>query len=358
MARYRAAIIGAGRPGERRGGSYGIAYAHGWAYNAVQAVEVVAAADIDPENLRLFCDEIGVPSRYADYREMLAREKPDLVSVCTWPQLHAEMTVEAANAGAKGILCEKPMALTMVDMDRMLAACDANGTRLSIDHQRRLGEPFRLAKEIAKSGEIGELYRVEGYVAGSNLYDWGPHWTDMLFFMVDEAPAAWVAASIDTRTEVINWGMRVEDQAIVHVHFSVGVHGILMFGQPIANQPPFRLVGTEGCVECLPSSPKDPSQPNVRARVKGRADWLYPEDPARRETIHARANYTRAVEDLVGAIDEGREPELSGRRGRAATELLIAAYESALRHGRVHLPLPPEHDYSPLDLLMSTAQPR
>lgn len=350
MARYRVAIIGAGRRGERRGGAYGIAEAHAGGYAACPDTEIVAAADINSENLNAFADDYTIPGRYLDYHEMLERERPDIVSVCTWPQLHPEMTIAAANAGAKGILCEKPMALTLPEADAMLAACAANGTKLSIDHQRRLGEPFGIAKEIAQSGAIGELLRIETYVAGSNLYDWGTHWIDMMSFYLDETPAEWVIAQIDCHGGKQGWGIRVEDQAILHIQYASGVRGYLELGAPIKGQAPNRLVGTEGFVELLPANPSDPNQRTVRARVKDRAQWLVP--PVT-ETIHARENFSRSVADLVRAIDEGHESELSGRRARATTEIIVAAGESALRRGRVNLPL--QIDYSPLARLAEIA---
>jgi predicted dehydrogenase len=350
-SRYRVAIIGAGRRGERRGGAYGIAEAHAGGYVANgERCEIVAAADINEENLGFFCEDYRIPGRYADYREMLERERPDIVSVCTWPQLHAEMTIAAARAGAKGVLCEKPMALTLPDCDAMLAAGAESGTRLSIDHQRRLGEPFRVAKEIARGGDIGELLRVEMYVTGSNMYDWGTHWLDMMRFYLDEEPAEWVFAQVDAGGGKVNWGMRLEQHSVTHVQFRNGVRGYLEIGVPIHGQAPNRLVGSDGFVELLPPDPENPERPTVRARVKGKGDWLVPPST---ETIHARINFARAVGDLIRAIDERHDSELSGRRARAVTELILAAFESALRRARVDLPL--QVDGSPLDELTALA---
>ena len=361
MAKYRAGIIGVGRRGDFRGGGYGIAEAHTWGYEANDNTEIVAAADISPENLAIYCDEHHVPGRYSDYHEMLAREHLDIVSVCTWPQLHAQMVIDAAQAGVKGILCEKPMALTIPDARRMVETCEARGVRLSIDHQRRLGEPFGIAKAIAHSGEIGELLQVAAYVGGSNLYDWGTHWLDMLFFYNDEAPAEWVMAQIEVRRERelnergfpigFGWGMRIDTQSLIEIQYRNGVRGLLETGLDGWPQVVHRLIGSEGYVEILRPNPDDPNQPTVRARVKGRAEWLV---PATTESIHARQNFNRSVADLVRAIDEGHESELSGRRAYATTEVILAAYESAWRRGKVRLPL--EIDYSPLPLLVEAAE--
>ena len=351
MSKLRSVIIGAGRRGDKRGGAYGIAESHAMGYRGnADKVEIVAAADINAENLTLFCDDYGIPGRYADYRAMIAAERPDIVSVCTWPRLHPEMTIAAAEAGAKGVLCEKPMALSLAECDAMVAACAASGTRLSIDHQRRFGEPYRIAKEIVQSGEIGELLRLEMHVVGSNMYDWGTHWLDMMRFYLDETPAEWVFAQVDAGGNNETWGLRLEQHSITHIQFTNGVRGYLEIGLPIPGQPANRLVGSEGFIELWSPVPNNPQKPTVRARTKNRQDWLI---PATTETIHARTNFTHAVADLIRAIEEGHESELSGHRARAVTELILAAFESALRRSRVYLPL--TTDNAPLEKLTALA---
>src|SRR6266540_1030899 len=125
--RYRVAILATGR----------IARAHARGYQMVPRTEVVAAADVNPEALAGFGDEFGVPAehRYADYRDLLAREQPDIVSVCSHPPLHAPMVLAAARHRPRAILCEKPIALTLPEADAMIAACRAVGTLLVVGHQ-------------------------------------------------------------------------------------------------------------------------------------------------------------------------------------------------------------------------------
>ena len=75
---------------------------------------------------------------YANHKEMLEKESPlDIVTVGISDHRHAEVVVDAANAGVKGIFCEKPLATTMEDTDRMLEACERNNVVLSVDHTRR-----------------------------------------------------------------------------------------------------------------------------------------------------------------------------------------------------------------------------
>ncbi|HGE69490.1 TPA: Gfo/Idh/MocA family oxidoreductase, partial [Candidatus Poribacteria bacterium] len=102
MANYKVGIIGCG----------GIARVHAQAYQQDKDTEVVCCSDIREEAIAKFGDEFNIPqsSRYTDHRVMLEKEKPDIVSVCTWHGSHANITIDACNAGVKGVLCEKPIA--------------------------------------------------------------------------------------------------------------------------------------------------------------------------------------------------------------------------------------------------------
>ena len=98
---------------------------------------------------------------------MLAQENLDIVTVATSDHRHADLVVNAANAGAKGIFCEKPMATNLADADRMLEAVERNGTILSIDHTRRWQPMWRHTKEeIVGAGEIGEVKYIIGTLNG------------------------------------------------------------------------------------------------------------------------------------------------------------------------------------------------
>jgi predicted dehydrogenase len=112
---FRVAIIGCGARGAARTGA-ARAHAHWRAYAATGRCRLVALADIVPDNMTAFTEEYGdpaaPPAHFTDYREMLAQAHPDIVSICTWPALHAPMVVAAAQAGVRAIHCEKPMAPT------------------------------------------------------------------------------------------------------------------------------------------------------------------------------------------------------------------------------------------------------
>ena len=330
MGTFRVAIIGCGRPRRTEGATgFGMAHHHARGYAEAPDTELVALADINLENARAFQAEHGGERIYQDYRELLDRERPDIVSVCTWPQLHAEMVIAAAEAGARAIHCEKPMAPTWGEARRMARVCEERGVQLTFNHQRRFLAPYRQARDLLRAGAIGDLLRLEA--SCGNLFDWGTHWFDMLHFYNDETPAAWVLGQVEPRGGKTVFGVPIEGQGLCHIKFRNEVHGLLVTGFEAGWEAQNRLVGTEGVIEVG-------ARDGARLRLWGRGQgaWRAVETG---EGLHGDDAVRRGVLDLLDALRTGREPELSARRALRATELIFATYESSRRRGRVDLPL-------------------
>ncbi len=336
MAKLKAAMIGCGMPASEEGrtGS-AMAQAHIEGYVAVEETEMVAIVDIKQANLDYYSKKFKVPNAYTDYRKMLKDEKPDIVSISTWPALHAEIVITCAKADVKAIHCEKPMATTWGDAKEMAKACEENDVQLTFNHQRRFEHPYMMARKLVADGVIGELKRVEAYCA--NFYDWGTHWFDMMHFYNSESPAKWVLAQIDSRSEASVFGARLEDQGVASIRFQNGVHGLLLTGYDHGTGTLQRLTGTEGYIEV--------QAPQVFVRGKGDKELRTIDTDQKGE--HA---IILGIRDLVSCLKTGREPELSVRKALRATELIFAAYESSRWRGRIDLPL--EIDDNPfLDML-------
>jgi predicted dehydrogenase len=319
----RAAVLGCGGRGR----------AHAAGYAAAKNATVVAVADPVAENARALAAQHEGATVYADYRTLLEKERPDAVSVCTWPHLHREMVEAAIAAGARAIHCEKPMAPTWGDAKAMHEAALAAGVVMTFCHQRRFAPSFRQARQWVREGRIGEIVRIEGYC--SNLYDWGTHWFDKLHFFNDERRAAWVMGQIDVSERRTVFGVPVETSGISHVAFENDVRGLLITGRApqtprlgkLVEREGMVLHGTEGRLEVAVTG-------GVRLRLRrfGGPDEAPELPPAADATA-------LSVLDLLVCLETGREPELSSRRALAATELIFATYESSRRRGRVTLPL-------------------
>jgi UDP-N-acetylglucosamine 3-dehydrogenase len=329
MEPFRVGIIGCGRPRSSNGATgFGMSHFHARGYRDSPDAQIVALADLVPEHARAFQEIHGGEHLCEDYRDMLDRERLDIVSICTWPHLHADMVVAAAEAGVRAIHCEKPMAPTWAEATRMARACADREVQLTFNHQRRLSPEFRQARELLRSGAIGDLVRLEG--SCGNLFDWGTHWFDMFFFYNDETPAEWVLGQVEPKGGRSIFGVQVEGQAISYIRFQNDVMGLLTTsmaeGWPLST----RIVGTDGMIEAaLRTAP-------LRVWARGGNQW---------ETVELEGDNSlegtvaRGVVDLVEALRDGREPELSAQKVLRATELIFATYESARRGGRIDLPL-------------------
>ena len=318
MFELKAGVIGCGGRGR----------SHARGYEAASDVTVVACADPFEENRDRFVDGFDVTRSYKDYPEMLEKEQLDVVSVCTWTGFHREMIEAVVASGVKAIHSEKPMAPTWGDAKAIMKACDENDVTITFCHQRRFGAQFVKAREIVKSGAIGDVYRFEA--SCPNLFDWGTHWFDMFFFYNDDEPAEWVIGQIDGEGTKDVFGTPCEGSGLSWIRYKNGREGLLATGGVDLDGNLNRIVGTDGMVEIRPGQKDEP------LRVLTGGKW---EIPSLQGTVVHEDATVSSVIDLVHSIQEGREPELAGRKALAATELIFSTYESSRRRGKVTLPL-------------------
>jgi UDP-N-acetylglucosamine 3-dehydrogenase len=340
VAHYKVGIIGCGRPRREAGATgFGQGHLHAAGYEASPDCDIVAAADVSQSNLDAFLKEHRVPHGYLDYHDMLDEESLDIVSICTWPHLHGQMAIDAAKSGVRAIHAEKPMAPTWGEAKEMARVCEEHGVQLTFNHQRRFAAPFRRAKALLDEGAIGQLLRVEAFT--SNLFDWGTHWFDMMFFYNDEQPVDWVLGQVDACGGRPIFGVMVEGQGMSLFRWRNGVLGLLLTGEsklyrrdalPSDAACANRLIGDIGTIEVGVQE-----GPQVRLRSPSTiGKWeAFEVDQA----IHGGEHVISAILDLVDALKTGREPELSARKALQATELIFATYESSRRRARVNLPL-------------------
>jgi len=356
----RVAILGLG----------GISRAHLRGYRAPEnagRVEVVAGADISAAARARFVEETGIERTYADYRELLERERPEIVSICTWPPLHPEMVEAAAAAGVRGILCEKPMAVDLAGCDRMLAAVERAGAVLVIGHQRRLQPKFTRARELIDSGAIGEPELFCGIASGDLLSD-GTHTVDLLRFLAGDAPVAWVMGTVDLRPREVRqeqvgrtgfqapvpgerytmrYGHPVESAAFAVLQFAGGPRATLELGHCARpGYQRFILYGTDGAIKVSGDRPAE-GEPLLQVRRKGAPDWEVIEG------VGEQNGFAREISLLLDALARGTPHPLDARSARKTHEILMAVFESARRPGRIDLPLQVAH--SPLTELLARA---
>ncbi|HRF60997.1 MAG TPA: Gfo/Idh/MocA family oxidoreductase [Fimbriimonadaceae bacterium] len=141
----RVAIVGCGFMGRMHANVYGL----------LDRATLVSVADRKPEKAAKFAAEFGVPAR-TDVADVLASDAIDAVDICLPTHLHADASIHAMEAG-KHVFCEKPMALTVDEADRMIDAAAANGVGLMIGHCIRFWPEYALLKQFVDDGSLGKL---------------------------------------------------------------------------------------------------------------------------------------------------------------------------------------------------------
>jgi predicted dehydrogenase len=297
---------------------------------------------------------------------MLRTAKPDLVAICPrFIDEHAEMVLAAVESGAKGIYVEKPICRTPAEADRIVAACEAHGTRLAIAHRNTYHPALPVVDKLLESGAIGRLLELRGRgkedARGGALDLWvlGGHVLSLIE-RFGGRPLACSASLLQdgrpaTRADVVEGaeGVGLIAGNELHARFDMergvpaffeSVHDAAGKGQGFGLQ----LVGTKGIIDLrcdtvpfahiLPGSPFRPSkEPRVWKEISsagvGESEPL-PDLPLR------LSSHQLAVEDLLASIAEKRRPLCDERHGRTLVEMVAGCFESHCRGGaRVELPL-------------------
>ena len=346
---YRAVIIGLSGIGARRHEEDGrlpvygpMPGSHAAAYDRHPRTRVVGACDLRAEALTDFnaqwADVWPDAGLYTDYREMLEKEKPDLVSVATSDHVHADMTVAAAESGARAILCEKPIATSLEDADRMIAAAESNGVLLSIEHTRRWNPSYLTAREIIRGGEIGPLRTVvcEQFSRRAMMFRNGTHLLDMVCFFAETNPL-WLAAELEERfehfTEYKGDGGKdpaVDPYASAYIRFDNGVRAF--YNAYKVNYPgsQFSLTCEDGRIEISDRG---------ASLIRSRSHYESTTSPIL-SGKYAMENQTAAVGELIRALEEGGDLVSPAREARKTVEIMMGILKS--HHGgncRVDFPL-------------------
>jgi predicted dehydrogenase len=194
--KYRVAIIGTGRMGgfiedELPVNQFWKPYSHFCAYEAIEETEVIAVANRGEERLKRFSERFNISNTYLDYREMIEKEKPDIVSVTTPSFARAEPIIFCAENGVKGIYSEKGLCASLEEADRIAEACRKNNVAFNWGAMRRHHDGYiRMAEAIA-AGDIGEPRYVSIYTL-TDLIKHHPHTLDLVSMLIGDPKPVWV----------------------------------------------------------------------------------------------------------------------------------------------------------------------
>lgn len=348
---WTAAIIG--RTG---GGDYGHGYDQ--IFRGLDNVTVEAVADPDPDGLKRAAERSGAKRQYRDYRQMLEKEKPDLVSIAPrHPDCHPDMALAAIEV-CRGIVMEKPMTETPADADAILAAADRRGVKICVGHNRRWTADFVRLGALLEQGLIGTVRQVhiqgkqDERAGGEDLLVLGTHDFDLMRFYFGDP--LWCMASVTVGgRDITRADVRKGREPVwvagdtIHALFGfpsnvmVSWHSVKTtdhWNQPFAKREKwaFEILGTKGIVAYQSGLGfawlDSPFLAHLDDTARWRPlpqpkDWTWPE--------HAR----HPVKSLLHAIQTDTQPVCSGHDGRWAVEMVAAVYESQRLRARVTFPL-------------------
>jgi UDP-N-acetyl-2-amino-2-deoxyglucuronate dehydrogenase len=301
---------------------------------------------------------------YTDYRDMLKKEHPDICAIATESGKHPVIAIDCLEAGSH-VICEKPMALSTKDADAMNAAARKAGKKLAVCFQNRFNAPVRKARAAVESGRFGRLLhgsiqvrwnRNEAYYAeapwrgtwaqdGGTLMNQCTHGIDLLQWMMGED-----AVRVQAATRRFLRPIEAEDFGAAIVEFRSGAIGIIegtadiyptnlnetlsLFGEKasvviggiaVNKIETWRFADAEkvGDTEAKVLSPGDKDPPTVYG-----------------------FGHSALYADFLDAIEQGRDPLVSGEKGKEALEIILAIYQSQKTGKPVDLPT----DFSTLEM--------
>ena len=335
---YRTCLIGCGRMGAtiddevegRPDSILWIPFSHAAACVACDRIEFVSVSDVLAEKGEAIRQRYNVARSYTDYREMIEKEKPDIVCVATRPATHAEIAVFAAEHGVKGIYCEKPLCCSMAEADAMVEAVEKHGVKFNYGTQRRYMPFYRKMRELIDAGELGEIQCVIAQYGVSSAL-WGlTHAADMLMYMAGDPEIDFVQGTIVCKDE--DWeGNRLNADpgiASAYIRFANGVHGYNTAGAG----PEFEVCGTAGKMRTL----------NNGLTCQFRKAGAYPRilEETRFPDVSRESGTVMGIKDIAEALDSGRETQGPIQLARRSQEMLMGAIESHRLDGRrVSLPM-------------------
>ena len=306
---------------------------------------IIAVCDTREEAAKAKAEQYGC-DYYTDLAEMLKDDSIDVCNIVVPSGLHAQLGIQCAEAG-KHVICTKPIDITLEKIDALIEACDRNGVKCGATHQLRGYAVYKRVKEAAESGRLGKLlygnamvpwYRSDEYYSdgwhgtkaldgGGALMNQSIHYVDLLIWIMGEV------ASLGGYADALAHDMiEVEDCATAALKFTSGAQGVIQGttctykGHPAV----LSIHGTRGNIVVVGDDIKfwevegEPEEVNLNAGQAGATA-----DPKMGMLGEAVPAHAEQIADVLAAVDEDRDPVLSGREARRAVEVILRIYESA-----------------------------
>jgi predicted dehydrogenase len=359
-SKHRVAVIG--RTGR---GNYG--HNLGQAWLKVKNATIIAVADEDDEGRAKAVKRLGARKAYADYREMLEKERPEIVTVAPrYLDCHHEMVMACAEAGAH-VFMEKPFSRDLEEADEMVSAMEKKGLKLAVAHERHHSPTMQTILKIVSEGRLGDVLELRGRGkedkrgAGHDMMNLGSHTFDLMRMIAGDPK--WCFAEVLKNGHAITkadvgqgregYGPVAGDEINAMYRFdgkTVGYFASHRARHGSGDRWGIHVIGSKGIITIGQGGDKprsswfvdDPTWQPGRSKAKWQqitsAGVGVPEPIEGDVESHERGNH-RLVVDLVRAIETNTQPKVSMYDGRWTIEMMMAVHESSRLKRRVAMPL-------------------
>ena len=295
---------------------------------------LVAVMRRDLNRARALAEEFGVPKAFGTVDEVLRDDDIDAVYIGTPVHAHVSQTIQAAEHG-KHVLCEKPMAMSAEEGERMVRAYDASGVKLMVCYYQRFNRRHRKIKELLEAGEIGQVtaarltfsslkpddpesWRQKPELSGGgNLMDCGSHCVDLLRYLVGEVTQ--VSALVDTNA----FSYPVDDTATMLLKLDNGCQAVVSthWSTLIPDEQESSSLAIYGTGGTILSSPlHDKFSRGTLKLMTGTQQTEYHFD----ESTHVPM-----LEAFAASIEHDEPVPVTGRDGVIVSRVIESAYRSA-----------------------------
>ncbi|MBD0382181.1 Gfo/Idh/MocA family protein [Paenibacillus sedimenti] len=331
-------------------------------YQKVEEAELYAICDMNQTRAENKAQQYGIPHVYTDYKEMLANPELDAVSICTWNNTHAEISIAALRAG-KHVLVEKPLCRTVEEALLIQEAVRETGKTLQVGFVRRYDANAQLVKRFINNGELGEVYYAKascirrlgnpgGWFAdpersgGGPLIDIGVHVIDLCWYMMGRPKPVSVSGNtykkLGNRAHIRNLSFYkaadydptvngVEDMANALIRFENGASLLVDVSFTLhakKDEISVKLYGDKGGVELEPELTFVTEKHDTILNITPQTD---------NKSLNVHEAFYHEISHFVSCCRSGAEPISPVEDGLEMMKMLCGIYESAAKGIEIQL---------------------
>lgn len=322
-------------------------------------LDIVAICDIVEHNMQDKKIKFKLPNSvkcYVDYKEMLQKEKPELVAIATESGKHAQIAIDCMEMGHANVIIEKPIALSLQDADKIIETSERLGLKVCACHQNRFNKSIQKIREAVEMERFGKMFHGTAHIRWTRDYEyysrakWRGTWEqdggalmnqcihniDLLRWMMGDEIDCVVGMTDRLKHDYIE----AEDLGIALIKFKNGSYGIVEGTTnvyPKNLEETLYLFGEKGTVKAGGASVNVIEEWNF-------SDML--DDPEEvKQQFHENPpnvygyGHTPLYADVINAIEKNHNPYVDAKAGKRALELVLAIYKSAAEGTVVKLPL-------------------